>query len=61
MHECELPGGAVSLHNNLTQKYTKRQGRGSLVVLQMAHLISSRGSVDVSLDYWHSIGSVQMR
>jgi hypothetical protein len=51
MHECELPGGAVSLHNNLTQKYTKRQGRGSLVVLQMAHLISLRGSVDVSLDY----------
>jgi hypothetical protein len=61
MHECELPGGVVSLHKNPTQKYTKRQGRGSLVVLQMAQLISSRGSVDVSLDYWHSIGSVKMR
>jgi hypothetical protein len=60
MHECELPGGVVSLRNNLTQRYTERQGRGSLVVLQMAQLISSRGSVDVSLDYWHSIGRVQV-
>jgi hypothetical protein len=60
MHECELTGGVVSFRNNPTLRYTKRQGRGSLVVLQMAQLILSHGSVDGSLDYWHSIGSVQM-
>ena len=60
MHECELPGGVVSFHNNPTQRYTKRQGCGLLVVLQMVQLILSRGSVDWSLDYWNSIGSVNM-
>jgi hypothetical protein len=60
MHACELPGFVVSFRNNPTQKYTKRQGCGSLVVLQMAQLISSLDSVDGSLDFSHSIGSVQM-
>jgi hypothetical protein len=58
MHECELPGVVVSFRNNPTRKYTKQQGSGSLVVLQMAQLISSLDSADGSLDYWHSIGSV---